>query len=148
VIRIRRAEQRLAKLVAAMIEKAANELDAICINDMMRHRCDISATANADGNDIKVRIGGDLFQEGMGGNIEHWDVRRRYHVVIPTNLALERCFPVSELMEGRQPTPFQRHPLLGRGGRAKVFRQGMRTSMISRTRMIIMVQVPCHFLLR
>lgn len=33
VIRVRRAEQRLAKWVATMIEKATNELDAICIND-------------------------------------------------------------------------------------------------------------------
>lgn len=87
---------------------------------MMRHRRDISATANADGNDKKVRVGGDLFQEGMDGNIEHWDVRSPYHVVIPTNLALERCFPVSELNEGHQPTPSQRHPVTsGKGWKSK-----------------------------
>ena len=33
MIWISREERRLAKLVAAMIEKAANELDAVCIND-------------------------------------------------------------------------------------------------------------------
>ena len=65
----------------------------------------ISASANAGGSCVEESTGDDLFQEGMGS----------------TNLALERCCPVFESMEGHRSTPRQRLPLERRGGREKVF---------------------------
>ena len=85
-----------------------------------------SASVNCGGNRMEEGTGDDLFQGEMGENVELQDVQStalpRGESVIPTNLALERCYPVFESMEGpRGSTPRQRIPLERRGGREKVF---------------------------